>query len=89
MLTAIAKAHWPKVWAAEGGMELPVINLATAVGVSITGTGTISLDHAFGTALTALTGSVTIAGWVVVVLGWLVAMAVPAKPAELSKSPSH
>src|SRR5262244_2515341 len=36
MLTAIAKVHWPKLWATTGGFELPLVNLAvvTAVGLA-------------------------------------------------------
>jgi len=28
MVTAIAKVHWPKIWVTEGGIELPLTNLA-------------------------------------------------------------
>ncbi len=45
MLTAIAKVHWPKVWAATGGFELPLVNLAVATAVGLAGgPGTLALD---------------------------------------------
>jgi putative oxidoreductase len=51
MVTAIAKVHWPKVWATDGGFELPFKNLMVVVAVAITGPGAISLDRILGTAL--------------------------------------
>ncbi len=51
MLTAIAKVHWPKVWATDGGFELPFKNLMVVVAVGMTGPGAFSLDRFFGTAL--------------------------------------
>ncbi len=51
MVTAIAKVHWPKVWAVDGGFELPFKNLMIVVAVAITGPGAISLDRIWGTAL--------------------------------------
>ena len=51
MLTAIAKVHWPKLWVTEGGLELPLVNLAVVVAVGLAGPGSVSLDSAFGTAL--------------------------------------
>ncbi len=45
MLTAIAKAHWPKLWATTGGFELPLVNLSVVVGVRLAGgPGAIALD---------------------------------------------
>jgi putative oxidoreductase len=51
MLTAIARAHWPKVWATEGGFELPLTYLVIALTVAATGPGAYSLDAVLGTAL--------------------------------------
>lgn len=51
MVTAIAKVHWPKIWATDGGFELPFKNLMVVVAVAITGPGVISLDRIWGTAL--------------------------------------
>jgi putative oxidoreductase len=51
MVAAIAKVHWPKVWATDGGFELPFKNLMVVLAVAITGPGAISLDRLWGTAL--------------------------------------
>jgi putative oxidoreductase len=51
MLTAIVAFHWPKFWAAEGGLEHALGMLTVAVAVGISGPGAHSLDAALGTAL--------------------------------------
>ena len=49
MLMAIAKAHWGKpIWVTQGGAELPVTNIATALANTLTGPGRFSLDRLFG-----------------------------------------
>lgn len=49
MAVAIRRAHWNKpVWAAEGGAELPLTNLATVTALALTGPGRFSLDYVFG-----------------------------------------
>lgn len=49
MLMAIAKAHWGKpIWVSQGGAELPIINIATALANTLTGPGRFSLDRLFG-----------------------------------------
>ena len=49
MIMATVKAHWGKpIWASKGGAELPVINMATALALTLTGPGRFSLDHLFG-----------------------------------------
>ena len=49
MVMATAKAHWGKpIWAASGGAELPVINMAAALALIFTGPGRFSLDRVFG-----------------------------------------
>ncbi|HEX6479770.1 MAG TPA: DoxX family protein [Ktedonobacteraceae bacterium] len=48
MVVAIAKAHWGKpIWASQGGAELPVLNLSTALALALTGPGRFSLDRLF------------------------------------------
>jgi putative oxidoreductase len=52
MLTAIIQVHWTKgFWNTGGGIEFPLVNLATALGLALTGPGVYSLDAALGTAL--------------------------------------
>ena len=49
MVVAIAKAHWGKpIWASQGGAELAVLNLSTALALALTGPGRFSLDRLFG-----------------------------------------
>src|SRR5437588_8631205 len=43
MIMATAKAHWGKpIWASQGGAELPLINIATALSLTLTGPGRFS-----------------------------------------------
>jgi putative oxidoreductase len=71
MVTAIAKVHWPKIWVTEGGLELPLTNLAVVTAVGIAGPGAISLDTMFGTALPLWLAAL---GVVAVLAGWIIAM---------------
>ncbi len=72
MLTAIAKVHWPKVWASTGGFELPLMNLVVVIAVALEGgPGAISLDNAFGIALPSSAFRI---GGLVVLVGWLFAL---------------
>lgn len=49
MTMALAKAHWGKpIWANQGGAELPVLYMASALGLIFTGPGRYSLDSLFG-----------------------------------------
>ena len=49
MIMATVKAHWGKpIWASKGGAELPVINIATALALTLTGPGRFSLDYLLG-----------------------------------------
>src|SRR5436190_9082590 len=49
MIMATVKAHWGKpIWASKGGAELPVINMATALALTLTGPGRFSLDQVLG-----------------------------------------
>ena len=68
MLVAIAKVHWPRVWATDNGFELPLEFLAVVLAVGIAGPGAYSLDHGLGTALPA---SAALMGVVLVLIGWL------------------
>ncbi len=71
MLTAIAKVHWPKIWVTEGGLELPLVDLAVVIAVGITGPGTVSLDSALGTGLSM---PLTVIGVILVLAGWIIAL---------------
>jgi putative oxidoreductase len=49
MIMATVKAHWGKpIWVSQGGAELPVTYIATALALTLTGPGRFSLDHVFG-----------------------------------------
>lgn len=85
MITAIAKVHWPKIWVTEGGIELPLTNLAIAVAVGIAGPGTISLDAMSGT---TLPGWLTTLGIIAVLIGWAIAMTVSATRPQEGTAPS-
>jgi len=74
MLVAITKAHWPKVWAANGGFELALLYLAIALAVGVGGPGRYSLDAVFHTALPA---AVSLVGAAAVLVGWLVVLFTP------------
>jgi putative oxidoreductase len=79
MLTTIAKIHWPKVWATEHGMELPLTNVAAAVAVGIAGPGAYSLDARWGT---ALPGGVAVAALALTVIGLVVGLVTSRRPEE-------
>src|SRR3990172_2270929 len=68
MTMAIAKAHWPKIWVSEGGMELPVVYLSVVLAVAITGPGAFSLDQALGTGLSP---TLSIIAALVILAGWI------------------
>ena len=49
MIMATVKAHWGKpIWGSKGGAELPVLNMAAALALTLTGPGRFSLDHVLG-----------------------------------------
>ena len=50
MVTAIAKIHWPKVWATDGDSKPPFRNLIVVAAVPITRPGPISLHRIWGPA---------------------------------------
>lgn len=76
MLTAIAKVHWPKIWVTEGGIELPLVDLAVVVAVGVAGPGKVSVDGALGTGLPE---RLALIGIVLVLVGWIVALVTSAK----------
>ncbi len=70
MLMAITRAHWPK-FIAQGGFEFPLVNLAVAIAVGLTGPGAYSLDASLGTALPATLSLLLVLGALVV---WLIGL---------------
>jgi putative oxidoreductase len=49
MIMATVKAHWGKpIWAMKGGAELPVLNMAAALALTLMGPGRFSLDRVLG-----------------------------------------
>lgn len=78
MITAIAYVHAPKgLWNTAGGYEYPLVIIAAAFALGLTGPGAYSLDAMLGFALPAPLAFIV--GLVAVVLGLLVA--------ELTRSP--
>lgn len=81
MLTAIVRAHWPKVWATDHGFELPLTYLVVALTVGVIGPGAYSLDTVLRTrlspSLTAVMVIVALAGWIV---GLTISAPRPAQP---------
>jgi len=51
MIMAIALVHWPNVWSTQNGFEYPLVNLAVASGIALTGPGFYSLDALANTGL--------------------------------------
>src|SRR5213083_330574 len=77
MLTAIARVHWPKVWATERGFELPLTYLVVALAVGISGPGAYSLDAVLRTRLPAGLTAVLVT---VALVGWIVGLTISATP---------
>src|SRR2546425_498069 len=73
MLTAIARAHWPKVWSTENGFELPLTYLVVALTVAATGPGAYSLDAMLRTALPT---AVAVALGIAALVGWAIGMVI-------------
>ena len=80
MLVA-ASTHWPKIWVAEGGLELPLVYAVVGAALAFTGPGAVSLDRAFGWDLAGT-------GWglFAVALGGLAATATIARAAAVRRS---
>jgi putative oxidoreductase len=54
MATAMRRAHWKNgLWNTNGGVEMPLTNLAAALALAFTGPGRFSVDRALGTSLPA------------------------------------
>lgn len=52
MWVAIRKVHWSKgIWNSGGGIEFPLMNIASAFALAMVGPGRFSLDHRFGARL--------------------------------------
>ena len=84
MLMAWNKAHTGKpVWATAGGPELPLIYMASAAALGVTGPGRFSLDEAFGIDTPTLLVAATAAG---VVAG--VALGIAAQPNAAPAEPT-
>ena len=48
MIVAAGSVHWPNVFAASNGIELPLVYGAGAATLALTGHGLYSFDHVFG-----------------------------------------
>src|SRR6185436_21197012 len=48
MIVAAGSVHWPNVFAASNGIELPLVYGVGAATLALTGYGRYSFDHAFG-----------------------------------------
>lgn len=54
MWVAMRKVHWSNgFWNSGGGIEFPLVNMAAAAALAMTGPGRFSLDRRFGTSLPA------------------------------------
>ncbi|GAC1542398.1 MAG: DoxX family protein [Herpetosiphon sp.] len=82
MATAWALVHpKPPIWAQSGGAELPLINIAIATALALTGPGRYSVDESLDIEVPTW---ITVATGVGVVAGWVATMSShsPAPPAE-------
>jgi putative oxidoreductase len=89
MLMAIILAHWPRFWAQNGGFEYPLVNLAAALGLAITGPGRYAVDSALGIAYSA--PATLVVGLVLVLLGIATALGtrMPEQGTATAASPAH
>jgi putative oxidoreductase len=83
MLTAIARVHWPRVWATDRGLELPLTYLVVALTVGAVGPGQYALDTALRI---AVPHSVTVVSLALALVGWVVGMTLSARgPSPLQR----
>jgi putative oxidoreductase len=70
---ATVQAHWGKpIWATSGGAELPVVNIAVATALALTGPGKYSVDRLFGVRVPVwFSGLTTIAALGTLIVGLL------------------
>src|SRR6266702_6018516 len=90
MIMATVKAHWGKpIWASKGGAELPVINMATALALTLTGPGRFSLDHVFGIRLPrALVFAITVVEAATLAIGIMSRPTPPPTPSAEKQAPT-
>ncbi len=90
MSMATAKAHWGKpIWVAEGGAELPTVNMAAALAMILNGPGTYSLDRVFGISVPrAVVAAVLVAEVALTVVG-ILSRPTPPPPQTESQSASE
>jgi putative oxidoreductase len=80
MAVATRKVHWGKpIWVTEGGAELPVINIAVGIALSLVDPGRFSADRAVGLQVPK---SVSMMALVAVLLGVLASEATQAPVPE-------
>ena len=81
MLIAIVRAHWPKIWATDHGLELPLTYLVVAFAAAVTGPGAYSLDAVLRTGLSgSLTAVIAVVALVGLIVGLTMSAARPAQP---------
>lgn len=80
MAVAARKVHWGKpIWVTEGGAELPVINIAVGVALSVVDPGRFSVDRVVGLQVPKSISMIVLGA---VVLGVLTSEATPAPVSE-------
>lgn len=83
MVTAIVLAHWPKVFASDNGFEFPLVLLAAAVAIALSGPGAYSLDAVLGVTVPA---ALTAVAALLAGLGIVAALATRTAPASAAQA---